>query len=582
MTKARSKPDRNPRRAEAPRSAGATPVKEKTPRYLLSGKVLDLVAHVTVPVVFFLFVWFWHPFHAVFEFDPDEGNNVIKALMLAKGHALYAEIWSDQPPLFTYLLRGWFALTSWTVPQGRVLVLLCATVLLWAVYQTVRLSWGHPAALVSAFLLITSYRYLALSVSVMLALPTLMFAMLSIYALARYRRAPHAGWLMASGVLLVFALFTKLFALLMAPLLFLAVLHTAWSKQKQPPPNRRWFLPVGLWCGSMVVAGAVLFLLTIPPGELVQLLQPHLDAKREMSSAGFAEVFSGMVKADYAFALLGLVGLLQILRKRDWFSLLPVVWCMLAYVSLYMHRPLWYHHYPLLGVPLCWTAGMGAGALFSRELWRAWLPWRGLPSAYALLTVLPALGFGILAATQIPAKFQRELDYARPYTALTTGDLYTVAVLKQFKDRTDYAVTDRQMLAFSASMIVPPELSVTSVKRMRSGHLTMEALVRLLERYEPGVIHLSWRNRIPMTPELKDYLQAQYALLYADPRGDRCYVRKTLGADPLAVLERAAAEVPRSWEGHYNLGMRLKGMQREEDAARALQEAARLRAAGRS
>ena len=65
-----------------------------------------------VPGLFFLFVWSWHPFHDVFEFDPDEGNNVIKALMLAEGHALYAEIWSDQPPLFTHLLRGWFALTG--------------------------------------------------------------------------------------------------------------------------------------------------------------------------------------------------------------------------------------------------------------------------------------------------------------------------------------------------------------------------------------------------------------------------------------------------------------------------------------
>ena len=44
-------------------------------------------------------------FAAPFEFDSDEGVNVMKALLLAHGHALYSEVWNDQPPLLSWFLR---------------------------------------------------------------------------------------------------------------------------------------------------------------------------------------------------------------------------------------------------------------------------------------------------------------------------------------------------------------------------------------------------------------------------------------------------------------------------------------------
>ena len=537
---------------------------------------MDLLAHFGIPLLFLLLMWGLHPFHRVFEFDPDEGNEVIKALMIAKGHALYTETWSDQPPLFSYLLRGWFALTDWTVHQGRIFVLLCAAVLLWAFYQTIRLTWGHAAALAGAFTLALSWRYMALSVAVMQALPTLMFAMLSIYAVARFARAPHVGWAAASGVLLMLSLFTKPFTLPVAPLILIALIHVAW-RRGEPAGARRWLVPALAWCGGAVAAGALVIVLTVPLSGFRQFIEPHLAAQETMAQQGFDQVFRDMVKADYAFALLGVCGLLQILRRREWSSLLAVVWCVFSYYLLWTHRPLWYHHYPLLAVPMCWLAGIGLGALFDRSLWRTCRPWSGVRSAYATVALLLTFGLGVLAASTVPAAFKRESDYANIYVQMTPGDWYTVAVLKQFKDRTPCVVTDRQMLAFSAGLAVPPELSVTSVKRMRSGNLTPATLVGLLQRYEPGVIHLSWRDRIRMTPELSEYLKTQYTRLYADPRGDRVYVRNPLAADPVGVLQRAAAEVPQAGEGHYNLGVTLAEAGRDAEAARELEASVKVR-----
>lgn len=583
MSKRRSRADRSQRRPPAPRSAPREPAKHDAATAWPIAKSTDLLAHVAVPILFFAFVWSWHPFHDVFEFDPDEGNNVIKALMLAKGHALYAEIWSDQPPLFTYLLRGWFAVAGWTVHQGRLLVLLCSSVLLWAFYQTLRLTWGHAAAVAGAIMLAASFRYLALSVAVMLALPTLMFAMLSIYAVARYRSRPHPGWLAASGALLAMSLFTKLFTLLAAPLIGLAVLGTAWSHRSDPDRRGHWLKPVVLWCAGVAAAGAVLFVATVPLGEFAQLVKPHLDAEETFSAGryeeGYDQEFWKMVKgenSDYGFALLGVLGLLQVLRRRAWFSLLPVTWSVLAYLSLWQHRPLWYHHYPLLGVPLCWTAGIAVGPVFTREFWRSCFPWRGLRSGFAMLIALSAMVLGGMAVASLPAKFEREREYASGYVEMTPSDEYTVAVMKQFRDRTNYVVTDRQMLAFSSGMIVPPELSVTSVKRMQSGHLTMENLIDLLEKYDPGVILLSFRSRIPVTRPLQEYLQEFYVQLYSLPRGrgyDRFYVRKDLADEPIRILETARAQMPDLWDGQYTLGVWLGTAGRHEEALGYLRSA---------
>lgn len=59
---------------------------------------------------FFLvvFVLLKTPFLREFQFDNDEGINLMKALLFERGFSLYDEIWSDQPPVFTVLLAWWF------------------------------------------------------------------------------------------------------------------------------------------------------------------------------------------------------------------------------------------------------------------------------------------------------------------------------------------------------------------------------------------------------------------------------------------------------------------------------------------
>jgi len=46
------------------------------------------------------------PIWSSFQLDADEGVNLGKAMLLDKGFKLYTDIWSDQPPVLTYILAG--------------------------------------------------------------------------------------------------------------------------------------------------------------------------------------------------------------------------------------------------------------------------------------------------------------------------------------------------------------------------------------------------------------------------------------------------------------------------------------------
>ena len=74
-----------------------------------------------------------------FQYDTDEGLNLMKSLLQLRGRHLYSEIWSDQPPVFTYVLSGWFKLTGQNVNAARILVLLFSFGLLFSFFRTIQL-----------------------------------------------------------------------------------------------------------------------------------------------------------------------------------------------------------------------------------------------------------------------------------------------------------------------------------------------------------------------------------------------------------------------------------------------------------
>jgi 4-amino-4-deoxy-L-arabinose transferase-like glycosyltransferase len=120
------------------------------------------------PCAFVVFVLYAAPMASGFQFGSDEGYELMKALLVSRGYALYGDIWNDQPPLHTLVLATMF---RWLGPEalwGRLLSLGCAAVLLDSFYSLVKHSSGRPAALLSSVFLAFSSFFAQLSISAML------------------------------------------------------------------------------------------------------------------------------------------------------------------------------------------------------------------------------------------------------------------------------------------------------------------------------------------------------------------------------------------------------------------------------
>ncbi|MEJ2263532.1 MAG: hypothetical protein P8X95_08800 [Anaerolineales bacterium] len=63
------------------------------------------------------------PFRDKLQFDGDEGINLMKTVLVMRGYPLYDQIWSDQPPLLTYLLVAAFRVFGVEVNVGRLTVI---------------------------------------------------------------------------------------------------------------------------------------------------------------------------------------------------------------------------------------------------------------------------------------------------------------------------------------------------------------------------------------------------------------------------------------------------------------------------
>ncbi len=469
--------------------------------------------HLAAPLLLLVLLGVFHPFRDVFVFDPDEGNNLIKARLVADGHRLYADVWSDQPALFTHLLRGWCAMTGWTVEHGRMLVVLCSCVLLGALYRAVRVTAGAPAAIAACVLLAASFGYLRLSVSVMLAVPSLMFAMLSICAALQHRVDGRGVWLAVSGVCLALSIFVKMWTLLLVPVVMLAA---------QP---RDWRRPLLWWGTSFAATAVVLLLATVPFSELGQLVRPHIDVRQAGTFEGNTRGFAQLVAGDLFLVLLAVVGIVLVMQQRLWTQLVPIVWAAVALAVLAGHQPLWYHHYLLLSVPLSWCGGIAVGRLAGRPWLQRCRGWRGVATAYAWGLTLAAGTAVVLLAWRAPAV------YARDFKAWPgAGDAHQrqlVELMRQLPHPTNRAVVDHQILAFRAGLDVPPQLAVTSLKRRWGGGLSDVDIIDVLDSYRPDQIVLSGQ-RIPLTDPLVAYLQPRYARVHDDAGGWLVLLRNDL------------------------------------------------------
>lgn len=476
-------------------------------------RIRQLWWQLAVPGLYFAWMFLFYPFRNVFWMDHDEGINLVKAQLLLRGYALYTDIWSDQPPLFTYLLAGVFRVFGLRINIGRGLVLLLACGLFFLYLHYLYDVWGGWAAIAGIAILILLPRFTDLSVSVMIGLPAIAFAVLSMAALVYWHGGHGYTWLIISAVGLGASVLTKLFTGFLAPIFLAGILIGEYARYRDMKAWRRILLPSFIWGVVFSLVVIVPIGIIVGPGNLDQLLENHLGGAQ-------AAIFQNDPTVSLSFQLLdarlilllaGLGALEAVISKR-WLALYPASWMVTAYALLSQHTPVWSHQQLLVTIPAAILAAGAAGSGFSRliDLLRARLRLSGvvivhLASLAMFVLIVVARGPHTLAA------FNSSPSLHSPPFRETSTEVAVLNKIRDYAPQTDWFVTDLPIYAFYTGLRIPPNLAVFSSKRVQTGNLAEAEVLATIETLQPEQI-LFGRNEFPA---VQSYLDEHYQVVHA-------------------------------------------------------------------
>jgi hypothetical protein len=468
-------------------------------------------------------MFFFHPFREIFQYDLDEGGQAMKALLLARGYSLYSEIWSDQPPVFTYLQAGGIRAFNADVDDARVLVMLFSTALLAAAAHTLRLHWGLGHALCGVVLIAMLPYFTSLSAAVMVGLPAISFAVMALAAHVAWHQQRKHIYLIVSALFLSLSIFTKLFTVILAPIFVIGILVDERARQGKSFVWRDLLRPALVWALFFAAFSLAAALLMIGPANLGELLFTHLNARDMVADNA---PISWYLRDSWPVLLLAGVGSLLVILERRWLSLYWIAWVGSAYLLLSVHRPVFFHHQLLVTVPAAVLAGIAAGEAFCRipQMFRS----RAFLNRRALLAILALAGFTASLTLRAPLTlpdFYRLPEFRKKAANSPWPEQQQMFLTKMANHapETRWIVTDLPMYAFRAGLANPPYLSFITAKRLYTGELTEEKIIAVIAQYRPEQVMIGRRE----FPKVKAYLQADYRLLY--DRGKRyLYLRKDL------------------------------------------------------
>ena len=488
-----------------------------------------LVAPLAGAALFCGLLFLFYPYRTTFQFDTDEGVNLIKARLVEHGYRLYAEVWSDQPPVFSLALARLFPWVQQDLNAARNLVLASAGLLVASLAFVVQRVWGAWQALLAVFLLLLTPFVPALSVSVMIGLPALALAFASLACLVHWHSHPRPIWLLISGLLLGLSVLTKLFTGFLAPVFLAGIVLDASRRTGGEAGERSWraaVSPLLMWSLAFGLVLAGTGLLVVGPAHLVELVAPHLAAGESDYYTAYQREFSlgGMLTGALPIFGLALLGVWGALRRRQWLALYPLAWTLGGLGMLLVLSPVWYHHTLLLTLPAVCLAAGGLGEAFSSL---ARLLRRKQASLAQVTSTIAGLGLlAILLWQRLPPVWE-EFNHQPYFIALQSAQPAREQVILDeiapYRAQVQWMFTDLPMFAFQSEILVPPELAVLTSKRLASGELPQAEIARLVTAYRPEIILL---ERFEY-PGLEALLSADYTL-YSSHLDTLLYLRADL------------------------------------------------------
>jgi hypothetical protein len=485
----------------------------------------SLAQALLVTVGFFLVVVLLGRWADPFQYDTDEGLNLMKALLVARGYWMYSPMWNDQPPLFTVVLAGVLKVCGLSILAARILVAAFAGLLVGSMFDLVGRLQSRRAAWVAMVLLLASAWFLRLSYSVMIGLPALALAMASMAAMARWATGEELSrrrrWLLliGSGLLLTAGIETKLLALLVVP----ALVALLWlGGRERGDAGRDRLAAMGVWVGVVLVCCGALFIACHP--SMHQMVGTHVIVSKQRGWNARPVALTLMRRDnDLVFLWVCAVAAWGMGMVGTRWAAVPLIWFACGAIAVQFHQPVWYHYSLLLVLPAVWAGAMVIDiSLHHVGGGRAAARWVAV----------------ILAGLLCYECVKGVLAGRRMFMETTPKHQRLVRTMSRYAGQTKWVVSDLPIYPFAAGLASPPELAVMSTKRREAGQLPDELVCEVLARYQPEQVLL---NRIDFGPSVKEYLRTHYRVADQFPVGREggalLYVR---GAVATRVTRRSA------------------------------------------
>jgi len=482
------------------------------------------------PLVFLACMLLFFPFRFRFEFDFDEGINLIKAMMTLDGFRLYSDVWSDLPPIFNAILTFWFRVVGMNVNAGRVLVLGFSTLLLASVMDYLNKFWGIVHAIFGAILIVTLPFYTTLSVSVMIGLPSLTFAMMAFVGMTRWHEGQQLFWLVFSATFLGLSVMTKLWTIIIAPLFIAGIFLQIKNHTSRRIGVQAGAKPLFIWSLAFILVVSVILLVLVRPDYISQLVDVHLAAGKSEAMQSFAarNSINLYLKDSLPLFVLAFPGSFLALRKKTWNVLYLILWVFIGYLFLHLIVPNWHHHQLLVTIPAAIIASIALG--------ESCVGLTGRNRGSKLVTKEIMVGILVLFAFLVYQRFPPFLRGFRLNLPNLSGiyedsdqpDYEIIAIIRNYAAKTHYIFADRPMYAFRTGIPVHPYLAVITEKRYATGEPTQEEITSILEDIKPEQIIISRFD----FPAVNEYMETRNFVRVDNSPRSRHYVLREIYQEP--------------------------------------------------
>jgi hypothetical protein len=450
------------------------------------------------------------PLASAIKIGADEDFAVQKAFLSLKGYRMYTDIWDDQPPLHTYLLKQVFLHISNSIFAARLLSVGAAVVLLSALFFLALRVGGILAASIATGLLIASPGFLELSASAMVEIPGLAPA---VAALCLLYTGPVTRWRVVevlAGTVFAFALQIKAIEALYLPLAGLIL----WLRDRgSSAVLRNW-----LWSAMAFGLTAVIGFLAVNHLTGESLTAQIAQARASHFTAAASVEYGSPADHPFDWAVLtrnwdttipALAGVLYLVRLaiQQRSALLPLTWLGLTLLIFGTYKPWWSYYYIHTALPLCWCAGVGV----------AWV-WQALRAAKRRTLYAFSGTFVACALAWVGGRVWLQANSIRQAPRIESS--LVLKEIKRYKPFTKFLFTTEAVYAFHADIPIPPKIATLSLKRLWTGDMTNEKLADEMRALRPGVLLLA--NDSKELP-FQSLLQTEYRLVYTDAQ-HRLYV----------------------------------------------------------